>query len=405
MNYIRHLNAFFSFVRNDKRLACSHVSLYLALFQYWNYNRFQNPFPVYRDNLMQLSKIGSKNTYHKCIKELHAAGYIMYNPSTSKFQPVKISLIRLDIKEEQRTAYQQLELFNTLETGSINGTLNNTTKPDPSLSPNIDTGSVPFLTAVSTGFDTEPVPKMGHNIKHKEFIKESKQPSQNFPKKNEPQNQTQPAAPVPKSVHVEPGCHPELSCHPERSEGSADLITEVQQFFKQNNYPEQEALKFFNHYKSTGWKIKGITPITDWQASAHKWMLNANKFEDKKITSTPTQPPTPDNNIENIFQEFLAGQHIFKQITADHFIELNLQLTDPILEQARQERINQLTGSNQYSILQLLQAYQDNKDNDPLLVKDNNNLVLLAKRIAVLSHFNELKQNNFLTLKQKINEH
>lgn len=111
MNYIRHLNAFFSAVRSDNRLTCSHVSLYLALFQYWNFNRFQNPFPVYRENIMQISKIGSKNTYHKCIKELHQANYIIYHPATSKFQPVKFSVIRLDIKERQ-SSYEQLDLFN-----------------------------------------------------------------------------------------------------------------------------------------------------------------------------------------------------------------------------------------------------------------------------------------------------
>src|SRR5688500_1091583 len=55
MNYIRHLNTFFSHVKTDTRLTSSHVSLYMALFQYWNFNRFQNPFSIYRENIMQLS--------------------------------------------------------------------------------------------------------------------------------------------------------------------------------------------------------------------------------------------------------------------------------------------------------------------------------------------------------------
>ena len=129
MNYIRHLNAFFSFVRNDERLTCSHVSLYLALFQYWNFNRFQNPFPVFRTDIMQLSKIGSKNTYHKCLKELHLAQYIIYHTKVSKYQPVKISMLRLDIKQEQ-SAYKQLDIF----------------------SPIIKTPSVPILTFASPKF-------------------------------------------------------------------------------------------------------------------------------------------------------------------------------------------------------------------------------------------------------------
>ena len=101
MNYIRHMNAFFTLIKNETGLTSSHISLYMALFQYWNFNRFQNPFPVYRDTMMQLSKIGSKITYHKCIKELHLASYIVYHPSISKYQPVKISMIRLDTKETE----------------------------------------------------------------------------------------------------------------------------------------------------------------------------------------------------------------------------------------------------------------------------------------------------------------
>src|SRR6266704_1135254 len=96
MNYIRHLNTFFSRVKADSQLSCNHISLYMALFQYWNYNRFEGAFPVYRANLMQLSKIGSKNTYHKCIKELHHAGYIRYHPAINKYLPVKVSMRRFD---------------------------------------------------------------------------------------------------------------------------------------------------------------------------------------------------------------------------------------------------------------------------------------------------------------------
>jgi hypothetical protein len=143
-NYIRHLNAFFSFVRSDNRLTSSHVSLYFALFQYWNFNRFNNPFPVYRENLMQISKIGSKNTYHKCMKHLHRTEYIIYHPQVSKFQPVKISMKRLD-GQEQKPSPKQLDLFNQKPTVPC---------------PNPDTDSVPDLTATSTDFDTGTVPDL-----------------------------------------------------------------------------------------------------------------------------------------------------------------------------------------------------------------------------------------------------
>jgi len=351
MNYIRHLNAFFSFVRNDERLACSHVSLYLALFQYWNFNRFQNPFPVYRINLMQLSKIGSKNTYHKCVRHLHDAGYIIYHPPASKFQVVQISMRRLDLKEEEQVMYKQLDLFST----------------------NNDTGSVPNLTVAGTENDTGTVSKMGHSINNKHFIKESKQLPQIIFKKNEKLGkQINDLAGVPKLVH-----HPVA-------------IAEVEEFFIQNNYPVEEAKKFFNHYKSIGWKIKGITPIEDWNAAAHKWMINAGKYENEK----PEQPAVQAKDVESLYKLFLAGQNIFKHITAEHFAELKFELSEEIMQHAWQERINQLTGSNQNSILQLLQAYEANKENDAILLKDKDNLISLAKRISVLKYFLQQKQNS-----------
>ena len=65
MNYIAHLTAVMERIAQDERLNPSHVSLYLALFQFWNMNRFKNPISIHREDTMRLSKIGSKNTYHK----------------------------------------------------------------------------------------------------------------------------------------------------------------------------------------------------------------------------------------------------------------------------------------------------------------------------------------------------
>ena len=134
--------------------------------------------------------------------------------------------------------------------------------------------------------------------------------------------------------------------------------------------------------------------MKDWQSSAHKWMLNAGKFEDKK--QEPLQVIVSD--IGSLYKQFLAGQNIFRQLTPDHFRELNLELTEAILSHAWQQRINQLTGSNQHSILQLLQAYQDNRENDALLINDKDNLISLAKRIAILNHFQRLKQSGTSSL-------
>ncbi len=359
MNYIRHLNAFFSFVRKEERLACSHVSLYLALFQYWNYNRFQNPFPVYRDNLLKLSKIGSKNTYHKCIKELHLAGYIIHHPPTSQFQPVKISMIRLDVTPAANKTYKQLDLFQTasLQSG-----------PGEPTRPIFGTVSVPDMTGTSPTIDTAPVPKLGHTIKHKLFKNEYKHPSQDFSSTNQEQKKS--AYPAVPNMGLQP--------HP--------TMVDVQQFFKASNYPDQEALKFFHHYESTDWKIKGITPITDWHASANKWMINTRSFGGtlSSLESTP-----PSDSISNLFKRLKAGQNIFRHLKPEHFRELSLELTKEHFSLAVKERINQLTGSNQHATLQLLQAYITNKPGDPLISKDQTNLQTIAMQIATLQKLQE----------------
>ncbi|SDL28667.1 hypothetical protein SAMN04488034_10373 [Salinimicrobium catena] len=51
----------------------------------------------------------------------------------------------------------------------------------------------------------------------------------------------------------------------------------VVDFFKRKKWPEIEARKFFNHYKSTGWKIGGKAKIHDWEAAAENWMIKAGE--------------------------------------------------------------------------------------------------------------------------------
>lgn len=48
MNYIHHMNSWFAKVQADERLYPGHISLYLALFQFWNANRFRNPLSIAR---------------------------------------------------------------------------------------------------------------------------------------------------------------------------------------------------------------------------------------------------------------------------------------------------------------------------------------------------------------------
>ena len=261
MNYIRHLNAFFTVIRNDKRLTSAHVSLYMAMFQYWNFNRFQNPFTIHRDVMLSLSKIGSKNTYHKCLKELHLAGYIVQHISLLRYAPIKISMVRFASKEEDN-AFVQLDLFST----------NNDTKVPPLVSINTVTLSVPILTNDSPNYNTQPDSNMGHLLKHNQ-TNENK--SENESQKNVSNDndvlrtETNSTPPVSNSVltPVVVKTQSDLSI-------TIPSFNEVVLFFKTKEIVSDEASKFFHHYNSNGWLIGGKSPMKNWQSSAIKWMLN-----------------------------------------------------------------------------------------------------------------------------------
>lgn len=101
INYIKHLNGVFLLFSKDGRLNPTHISIYVALFQFWNNYHFPKDFYVNRDELMQFAKIGSKTTYHKCIKELHHWKYIVYEPSHNPFHGSKIKMFNFGTSDGQ----------------------------------------------------------------------------------------------------------------------------------------------------------------------------------------------------------------------------------------------------------------------------------------------------------------
>lgn len=101
VNYIKHLNTVFEKFLKDNRLNPTHISLYMALFQVWNSTRFSEEFFVIRDEVMKQSKIGSKSTYHRCLKELDSFGYIVYMPSHNPYRGSKIKLTKNCTSSEQ----------------------------------------------------------------------------------------------------------------------------------------------------------------------------------------------------------------------------------------------------------------------------------------------------------------
>lgn len=92
---VKELTRFYSAIREDPRIGTTHISLYMALFQIYNLNGFQNPIFITRADVMMTAKIFGFATYHKCMKDLVECRYIEYLPS---FKPgVKSRVILLNV--------------------------------------------------------------------------------------------------------------------------------------------------------------------------------------------------------------------------------------------------------------------------------------------------------------------
>ncbi|WP_026726292.1 transcriptional regulator [Flavobacterium sasangense] len=258
MNYIKHLTGFFEKVALDRTLNPTHVSLYIALFQFWNCNRFKNPISINRDEVMRISKISSKATYHKCLKNLHSLGYINYQPSYNPFKGSHVILFNFsdDLKpvpKSERKPKNEL-LFEQVNEQALNKS----------------------CTSSETGTEQAVVPSINYinntNLLNKKNISNLEKQTKNF----EEINNSSDKIVIPSEVE---GTQKEKSsAKKEKEEKLQPSIEEVKTYYLENNFPEQEAQKFFNYFKSVGWLVGGKTPMVDWQAAAQNWIINAPKF-------------------------------------------------------------------------------------------------------------------------------
>ena len=255
MNYIKHLTGFFEKVATDKTLNPTHVSLYMSLFQFWNCSRFKNPISISRDEVMRISKISSKATYHKCLKNLHSLGYINYEPSYNPFKGSHVYLFNFSddlkpIPKSEKTTIPKNEpvfelvneqVVNKLYTGS--GTSNETSS-EQALVSYINNTNIPNnsndLKIVNLDEQAKKIEIDDEFLKNETAEKEKKLRK--------------------KKKDVTP------------------TIENIKDYFFEQHFPELEAIKFFNYFSSNGWLVGGKTPMVDWQAAAQNWILNAPKF-------------------------------------------------------------------------------------------------------------------------------
>ena len=324
MNYIRHLSGFFIRLAEDQRMTPYHISLYFALFQQWNAERFGDWFVISRSEMMQLSRIGSANTYARCMKELSDWGYISYTASSNLHSGSRVSCIRFDtandiarntgtdtgIKTNTSTDTGNDTGRNTGISGSTeNDTGNDTasdtgTKSDTASDTTTDTGrntgtssnpksdtrsdtasdtgitantetdtgrsiasekkdaaSIKTDTGCDTGSDTLLINSLNKNKQEEKSVRGNQKLDVDENEKKQKRLRTT----NPENLPDEKFQVPDLS--------------EVEQFFEQNQFPRSEAQKFYAHYQSSGWKTGDMKKIISWQAVARKWMNNTQSFK------------------------------------------------------------------------------------------------------------------------------
>lgn len=216
MNFILHYKGWLRRAADDERLTPHHVSLYLALFETWNLNRFRNPIAIYRAEVMRLCKIGSKTTYLKCLNDLSEWGYIRYKPS---FNPQQGS---------------QVHLYN-FGTGGGKGR----------------------GTTAGTGGGTAPgtLYKTIQNRKNIKNADDTSHDRRDFFNGGDPDQK-----------------------RPGGGWATPRSVGEAQTYFIELQSTAREAEKFFNHFQSNGWRVGGRAPMSDWRAAARNWVINTKHF-------------------------------------------------------------------------------------------------------------------------------
>ncbi len=282
MNYIKHLTGFFNRIAMENSLNPTHISLYLTLFQCWNVNRFKNPITISRDEMMKGSKIASKATYHKCIKELQRLGFLDYHPSYNPYSGTQVFMANFSEGNNLKPVNQETARSN-----------NNQTTPffEPSEPKNeLLNGNVPeqldeppYIYNKQTIENNKNI-DIDTNFENHLFFKNEKEKSKEKSSAKKEKSET-------------------LADHHQTEESLQKFVAPTleltKEYFKFQNFTEFEAERFFNYYSSIGWLIGGKTKMKDWQASARNWMLNTSKFS-ANLPNQSTKKENPQPRAYNL---------------------------------------------------------------------------------------------------------
>lgn len=211
---------------------------------------------------MRISKICSKATYHKCMRELHEKGYVIYEPSYNPFRGSLVRMVNLssELKPLRKKEVTQLKTKQVNEQAVNKHKTSSDTSTEQALVSSIN------IINNTNSINNLNIEEQAKNKKNNQF-------------KNE-------------SSHQELGeetkikkFHPELDERKLREKKVIDNanaippeLSNVIAFFKEKNTTQIDAEKFYNHFQSNGWLVGGKSKMKDWKAAARNWILNSEKF-------------------------------------------------------------------------------------------------------------------------------
>jgi hypothetical protein len=275
MNYIKHLTGFFERVSQDKTLNPTHVSLYIALFQFWNCNRFKNPISISRDEVMRISKISSKATYHKCLKNLHALGYIKYEPSYNPFRGSHVIMFNFaeDLKPQPKTSSKNEPFFEPVSEQVVN---EQKASDEQVLAPSINNTNIS-----NNKNESKHTHSKSNKIENEESVLKNSvlQEKEKGSAEKEKEKKATDDLILPGAAEVSLP----INFH-------KPSLEEILNYFTRQEFETTEAQKFYNYYQSNGWLIGGKATMADWQAAAQTWMSKTLIFNQKPTTIQSQKP-------------------------------------------------------------------------------------------------------------------
>lgn len=213
---------------------------------------------------------------------------------------------------------------------------------------------------------------------------------------------------------------------------------DVQKFFIQKiserwgeSKSKTEADECFDHYTANGWIQGKGKPIVDWEAACRNWIRRelsgdfSNGHTPQQAKPVPAkQPVSPQpaakpveeqltdvekeainwEFIKDLYLEHLSGKLRFEFISTWVYdflkktgvMKMSQAATDKIMSEAREKRICELKASQATDDVKLLSVFLNTPDCQD--VKNDVGFLKMAKRLALLEYFNQLKSEGITTV-------